>query len=93
VKCAVEGCGKEAYHLLFVVGRFGAVQPHGGIWTGMWLCEEHLKALADKLESLGVKRGKLILSGLPPVPDEVKGLTGEAVVVRPKDPEKEVERQ
>ena len=70
MKCGVKGCKDEAYDLLLIVSRFGAKQPHMGIWGGVWLCQKHLEELDEKLKEIGVAETPK-LSGLTPIPSEL----------------------
>jgi hypothetical protein len=93
LKCIVEGCGNEAYTLVLFIHPFGALQPHIGTWGGVWLCDEHAKAFSEKLESIGVKKDKPSISGLTPMPDELKALTREPTTVLPAPTKEEVKNE
>ena len=82
LRCVVEGCGEDSYGLVLFIGRFGAKQPHAGLWSGIWLCKKHQDELGEKLKEMGVLE-KMKLSGLTPIPDEVKGLE-EQVMEKPE---------
>ena len=90
MRCAVEGCGEDSYSLVLFIGRFGAKQPHAGIWSGIWLCKKHQDELGEKLKEMGVLLEKMKLSGLTPIPDEVKGLV-EQVMEKPEQGGEKVE--
>ena len=69
MRCAVETCPEDAFHLLNLLERFGDEQPHYGVWYGIWLCETHVEELMEKLNGMGIYVDEQRMpSGLPPIP-------------------------
>jgi hypothetical protein len=77
MKCAVVDCKKDASDLILFVGRFGAVQPHLGGWSAIWICKDHIEQLRKALETMKIvgceasyEEVSQKLSGLPEIEND-----------------------